>query len=99
MPKKDVLSAGRVPSNGMEGLHYTNSDFNVCDVIEHLSGKQGTTVSHGVSTGSGCGLPRIAPLDYYAGCPATVPPNLNESRITGLNKTLRRILITLRSGT
>jgi len=98
MHKKDVLNVGQAPLNVMEELPYTNSDFNVCSVSEPLSGKRGTTVSYAASTGSGYGLPRIAPSGYFANCPATVRPHSMASRITGLHESRRSRLITLRSG-
>jgi len=98
MLKKDVLDAGRAPLQDMEGLHYTSSDFDVCYVIEHLSGDHDITGPYGISTGSSYGLLRVALSDYSANFPAIVNPNLKESRITGLNKPRRSILITLRSG-
>jgi len=98
MHKKDVLNAGHALLKGMGGVHYTSSGFDVCGVIEHLSGKHDTTGPYGVSTGSSCGLLRAALSDYSANCPATAHPNLNASRITGLNKPRRSILITPRYG-
>ena len=98
MHKKDVLSAGQATLIDMEKPHHTNSDFNVCGVIEHLSGKRAITVLRSVSTGSDCGLPKVAPSDYCVNCPATVPLNLKASRITGLNESPKSTLITLRYG-
>jgi len=97
MHKKDVLNAGHIPLNSMEEMHYTNSDFNVWSVIEHLSGKRSITVSRGASIGSSSGSLRVAPLGYYANYPATAHPSLNKSRITGLGKYQKSISITLRS--
>ncbi len=98
MHKKDVLDADQVPLNAMEQMHYTNSDFNVCVVIEHLSGKQSITVLRDVNTGSDYGLPRTVPSGYFANCLATVHQNSMALRIIGLDKPQRGILITQRSG-
>lgn len=98
MHKKDALDADRTMLNGMEGLLYKSSDFGVCGVKEHLSGEYDTTGPYGVGTGSGCGLLRVALSDYCANYPATVSPNSMASKITGLNKARRSILITPRSG-
>jgi hypothetical protein len=96
MHKKDVLGAAIMPFSAMEGLNYTNSDFGVCDANGHSSGEHGITVLHAVSTGSGCGLPRVSPSDYYADYQATVRLNSTKSKNTGLNKPRRSRLITLR---
>jgi hypothetical protein len=90
MHKKDALGVELSPLNAMEKPHYTNSDFGVCDVNGHSFGKHEITELHVISTGSGCGLPRVSPSDYYAECRATVPLNLTESKITGLNEIRRR---------
>lgn len=97
MNKKDVLTVGQMLLNVMEGLRYTNSDFDVRGVIVHLSGKYNPTVPCGVSTGSSYGLQRVALSDSCANFPVTVPPNLNVLRVTGLHKSRRNVLITLRS--
>ena len=98
MHKKDVLGVDLSPLNAMEGPHYTNSGSGVCDVNGHSSGKRDITVLHVISTGSGCGLPRVSLSDNYAECRATVRLNLTESKITGLNEVQRSRLLTLRSG-
>ena len=97
MHKKDVLGVDLSPLNAMEGPHYTNSDFGVCGVNGHSSGKHDITELHVISTGSGCGLPRVSLSDNYAECRAIVPLNLTESKITGLKEVRRSRLITLTS--
>jgi hypothetical protein len=96
MHKKDVLGVALSRLNAMEKPHYTNSDSGVCDVKGHSSGKLGITVLHAVSTGSGCGLPRVSPSDYYADYQATVRLNSTKSKNTGLNEARRSRLITLK---
>jgi hypothetical protein len=64
MHKKDALGVELSPLNAMEKPHYTNSDFGVCDVNGHSYGKHEITELHVISTGSGCGLPRVSPSDY-----------------------------------
>lgn len=98
MHKKDVLIVGQLPFNVMGERHYANRGSDVCDVTEHLSGKQNTTVSPDAGTGSVCGLQRAALSNYFANYPGTVRLNSIASKITGLNKPRGSKLITLRSG-
>lgn len=86
MNKKDVLTVEQMPLNVLGGLRYRNSGFNVCGVIEHLSGSYNPTVSCGDSTGSSYGLQRAALSGGYASFQAIVLPHSVALRITGLNK-------------
>ena len=97
MHKKDALAVGQAQLNITEELHYTNSDSNACGVIEHSFGKKNTTVLHDASTGSGSGLPRVAPSIYFVNCPVTAGPNLMLSRTIGWDRCPRSKLTTLRS--
>jgi len=71
MYKKDAPDADQVPLNATEQIHYTSSDFIVCNVIEHLSGKRSTTALRGVSIGSNCGSLRAVLSGCFADCLAT----------------------------
>lgn len=94
MHKKDALDADRLPSNGMEKQPRKNNGFNACAATEPSSGRRGITVWRNASTGLGYGLPRVVPSDCSARFLVTVPLISTGSRITGLNKLQRRILIT-----
>jgi hypothetical protein len=96
MHKKDVLGVELSPLSVMEKPRYTNSDFGVCAVNAHSSGKRDITELHVNSTGSGYGLTRVSPLDNYAECQATVRLNSTKSKNTGLNELRRRGMNTLR---
>jgi len=98
MNKKSVLNAGRIPLNIMVKQLYTNSGSSVYNVIGRLYGKRSTTVWHGVNIGSGCGLWKTVRSDSCANSRATVHLSSMESRITGLNRSPRRNVITLRCG-
>jgi len=89
MNKKDVRAAGQLPLNVMERVRYRNNDFDVRSVNGHLYGNYHPTVLCDVSTGSGYGSQRVALSDYCANFLVTVPLNLNESKVTGLNKYLQ----------
>ena len=58
MHKKDAPDADQVLLDAMEKMHYTDSVFIVCNVIERLSGKRSTTVLHDVNIGLNCGSRR-----------------------------------------
>jgi hypothetical protein len=97
--KKDALIVDQVLFNAMEERHYENSDSNACSVVERLSGKRNTTVPHEDSTGSSCGLRRVAQLNYFVNYPGTVKSSSMALKIIGLNKIPRSITITPMSGT
>jgi hypothetical protein len=97
MHKKDALTAGQTLLNIMGKLYYKNSDFNVCDAGERLSGERNITVSPVASTGSGYGLQRTARSGYYLSFPATASLLLIALRITGLNEFRKSILTFLKS--
>jgi len=71
MHKKGAPDADQMTLCSTEQIHYTNSDFIVCNVIEHLSGKQSTTVLRGGSIGSNCGSLRAFLSGCFADCLAT----------------------------
>jgi len=71
MHKKDAPDADQVRLSATEKILHTNSDFIVCNVIEHLSGQQSTTVLRGVSIGSNCGSLRAVLSGCFADCLAT----------------------------
>ena len=72
MHKKDAPNAGPVQLNATEQIHYTSSDFIVCNAIGHLSGKRSTTVLRGTGIGSNCGSLRAFLSGSFASCLATV---------------------------
>ena len=72
MHKKGAPNADQMMLCSTEQIHYTNSDFIVCNVIGHSSGKRSTTVLRGTGIGSNCGSLRAFLSGNFASCLATV---------------------------
>ena len=99
MHKNDVLSATQAILNSLEELHYKSRGSDAYNVIEHSSGECAVIALPSVSIGSSYGLLRAAPSGYYPNYLDIAEPNLVASKITGLNRSQRSILITAQSGT
>ena len=94
MHKNNALSATHSTLNSLEKPRYKNRDSGAYGVIEHSSGKYDVTALSDVSIGSSYGLLRAVPSGYYPNYQDIVDPNLVASRITGLNRSQRSVLIT-----
>jgi hypothetical protein len=91
MSKNNALIVAHILFNAMGEMRHISSGSGVRNAGEFLSGKQATIALHAGSIGSNFGLPRAAPLSYYASYLATADPSSVALRTTGLNKLQRRI--------
>ncbi len=90
MHKKDVRNADQARLPVTEKQRYINSGFDAYDVVGPSSGKKNIIALQDVSIGSNSGLPKVAPLIYFAGYLVTAGLNLMLLKITGWDRRLKK---------
>jgi hypothetical protein len=95
--QKNVRIADQARLNIMEKRRYENSGFDAYNVVGPSSGKKNIIALQDVSIGSNSGLPKVAPLIYFAGYLGTVGLNSMLLKITGWDKRLMKKVTTAES--